>query len=295
MIGAVHIFNAAGLTFRAELFVMTAIVAWTYFLHAYFKREGVNHQYNDKKTAQGAVKYWDLSKCISTGHSPISSGAKLNLEFLIELRNEIAHQSTSRIDDAVGMELQACCINFNDELKKHFGNQYGLEKRLPLALQFVSFGRDQRSILKEAFALPPHVSSLIQAFESGLTDDQVSDPAFRYRVAFVPISAKKSSGSDECVVVIKPGSEEAEQISEVIFKEVNRARYIRRDVLTKVRKAGFPKFGEGDHTKIMQQLNAKDPSKGYGCKGDYKGSWVWFDKWIERVIEHCQESGEKYR
>lgn len=32
MIAAVHIFNGAGLTFRAELFIVTAIIAWTYLL-----------------------------------------------------------------------------------------------------------------------------------------------------------------------------------------------------------------------------------------------------------------------
>jgi uncharacterized protein DUF3644 len=50
-----------------------------------------------------------------------------NLEFLIELRHEIEHRSTSRIDDAVSSQLQACCINFNDIIKTHFGPQYGLD------------------------------------------------------------------------------------------------------------------------------------------------------------------------
>ena len=40
MIAAVHTFNSAGLTFRAELFIVTAIIAWTYLLHAWLKREG---------------------------------------------------------------------------------------------------------------------------------------------------------------------------------------------------------------------------------------------------------------
>ena len=34
MIAAVHTFNSAGLTFRAELFIVTAIIAWTCLLHA---------------------------------------------------------------------------------------------------------------------------------------------------------------------------------------------------------------------------------------------------------------------
>ena len=56
MIAAVHTFNGAGLTFRTELFIVTAIIAWTYLLHAWFKREGINFCYNTK-TKHGADKY----------------------------------------------------------------------------------------------------------------------------------------------------------------------------------------------------------------------------------------------
>lgn len=34
MIAAVHTFNSAGLYFKAELFIVTSIIAWTYLLHA---------------------------------------------------------------------------------------------------------------------------------------------------------------------------------------------------------------------------------------------------------------------
>jgi hypothetical protein len=45
MIAAVHVFNGAGLTFRGELFIVTAIIAWTYLLHAWFKKQGVDYSY----------------------------------------------------------------------------------------------------------------------------------------------------------------------------------------------------------------------------------------------------------
>lgn len=295
MIAAVHVFNSAGLMFRAELYITTAIIAWTYLLHAYYKREGISYKYKGKITAHGADRHRDLTQCLTTGKCPISEGAKTNLRFLIELWHEIEHQSTSRIDDAIGAELQSCALNFNEALRSIFGNQFGLEKRLPIALQFVSFGPDQRSRLKKASNLPAHVSSFISAFEHGLTDDQVKDPAFRLKIAFVPIAAKKAAGSDVAIVTIKPGSDTAQEVSDVIFKEVNRERYIRKDVLAAVKKAGFPRFGTGDHTKLVQELDAKDPAKGYGCQGEYKGMWVWYDRWIKRVLEHCKEQGDRYR
>jgi len=52
MVAAVHTFNSAGLTFRTELFIVTAVIAWTYLLHAWFKREGIDYRHT--KTESGA-------------------------------------------------------------------------------------------------------------------------------------------------------------------------------------------------------------------------------------------------
>jgi hypothetical protein len=49
---AVHTFNSGGLTFRAELFIVTAIIAWTYLLHAWFKREASTIGTRKKKAAK---------------------------------------------------------------------------------------------------------------------------------------------------------------------------------------------------------------------------------------------------
>ncbi|RWY88650.1 DUF3644 domain-containing protein [Rhizobium leguminosarum] len=294
MIAAVHVFNSAGLTFRAELFIVTAIISWTYLLHSYFKRHGIPYVYKDKRTSQGQDRYWDLAQCIGTGRCPLPEGVKTNLRFLIGLRNEIEHQSTTRIDDAVGAELQACCLNFNEAVKVLFGHQFGLEKRLPIALQFVSFGMDQRSALKKASSLPTHVSSFISAFEHDLSDEQVKDPSFRLKVAFVPIAAKKAAGADQAVITVPAGSELADKI-EIVFKEVNRSRFIRQEILDKVHAAGYPKFGPGAHTKLMTDLDAKNAANGYGCVGDYKAHWVWYDRWLETVLEHCKANPEKYQ
>ena len=138
MIAAVQTFNSAGLVFRAELFIVTAIIAWTYLLHAWFKREGINYRYPDKKTNQGAETYWGLTYCLKNSKCPAKGGVARNLNFLIEIRNEIEHRSTNRIDDSLGAKLQSCALNFNDLIKHEFGDHYGLEKRLPLALQFLS-------------------------------------------------------------------------------------------------------------------------------------------------------------
>ena len=295
MIAAVQTFNSAGLTFRAELFIVTVIIAWTYLLHAWFKREGIDYRYQGEKTKEGADRYWDLSRCLKHGKCPATGGVVKNLKFLIEIRHEIEHRSTSRIDDALGAKLQSCTLNFNDLLKKEFGVQYGLEKRLPIALQFVSFGSEQRSALKKASGLPKNLESAIDAFEHGLDEGQMKDPAYRMSYGFVPMAAKKPGAADAAVQIVSSGSAEAGEIEKIIFKEVNKNRYLPGKVVEKVQEAGFPNFRLHEHTQLWKARDAKKEVKGFGCPGDAPGSWVWFDRWVDEVLTHCEAEGDRYR
>ena len=295
MIAAVQTFNSAGLTFRAELFIVTAIIAWTYLMHAWFKREGIDYRYPGQKTKEGANKFWELGHCLKHGKCPAKDGVSKNLQFIIEIRHEIEHRSTSRVDEALGAKLQSCALNFNDLLKKEFGAQYGLEKRLPIALQFVSFSTEQRFALKKSSGLPKHLESAIDAFEHGLSEDQIKDPAYRMSYAFVPMVAKKPGAADAAVQIVSPGSAEAAEIEKIILKEVNKTRYPPGKVVGKVNLAGFPKFTMHDHTQLWKKLDAKKDGKGFGCQGDYQGSWVWFDRWVDEVISHCEAEGARYR
>lgn len=294
MIAAVQTFNSAGMTFRAELFIVTAIIAWTYLLHAWFRREGIDYRYPGQKTKEGAEKYWELGHCLKQDKCPAKDGVARNLQFLIEIRHEIEHRSTNRIDDALGAKLQSCALNFNELLKREFGAQYGLEKRLPLALQFVSFGTEQRSVLKKALGLPRHIEATIDAYEHGLTEEQIKDPAYRISYGFIPVTAKKPGAADTAIQIVSPGSDEAVEIEKIIFKEVNKVRFPPSKVVEKVQAAGYRKFRVHHHTDLWKRLKAKNLGKGYGCIGDY-GNWVWFDSWIEKVIEHCEQAGERFR
>ena len=87
------------------MFIVTAIIAWTYLLHAWFKREGIDYRHTKNqngqkvviKTPSGAEKFWELGQCLKHARCPIEQGTKDNLAFLLELRHEIEHRSTNRI------------------------------------------------------------------------------------------------------------------------------------------------------------------------------------------------------
>jgi Protein of unknown function (DUF3644) len=299
MIAAVHIFNGAGLNFRAELFIVTAIIAWTYLLHAWFRREGIDCRYikadgSIQKTKHGEDCYWELGKCLRHARCPIEKGAITNLDFLLALRHEIEHRSTNRIDDAVSAKLQACCINFNDSIKILFGAQFGLERRLPIALQFVTFSGDQRSVLTKASDLPPHIAAMMDAFHQTLTAEEQGDPRFAYRVAFIPKIGNRASNADLAIEFVKPDSEEGREINRVLLKEIDKRRHTASQIIQMMHDEGFPRFNQHNHTVLWRELDAKNPATGYGRTGDYPNTWVWYDSWLSRVRAHCQEHADRY-
>jgi hypothetical protein len=301
MIATVHTFNSAGLTFRAELFVVTAIIAWTYLLHTWFRREGIDYRYTKNqggekvvvRTPNGAEKYWDLSQCLKHPRCPIEAGARSNLELLLELRHEIEHRSTTRIDDAVSAKLQACCINFNDAIKTLFGAQYALERRLPIALQFVTFSPDHRALLKRATTLPRHVETMMDTFEQQLTPEQQADPRFAFRVFMVHKTANRVGGSDLAVELVAPGSDIAEKFN-LALKEVEKPKHLPKEIVRKIRREGWNCFTIDDHTRLWKRLGAKDPAKGYGAIAVGK-QWGWYETWLNRVREECEQHPELYK
>ncbi|MFC0103797.1 DUF3644 domain-containing protein [Sphingopyxis terrae] len=290
MIAAVHTFNSGGLLFRAEIFIVTAIIAWTYLMHAYYRREGVDYRYRRaglvQTTPNGAEKYWELGQCIATGACPLDHGAINNLKFLLEIRHEIEHRATNRIDDALSAKLQACCLNFNDAIKSLFGAQFALERRLPIALQFVTFDGSQRALLAGE-NLPAHIATAMDNFHNGLTEDEQKDPRFRYRVAFVPKVTGRATNADLAIDFVRPGSPEAAAVERVLLKEVERQKYLPSQIVTMVREAGYPHFNMFDHTKLAQQLDARNPAKGYGVL--VANAWYWYEGWFEKVIEKLVE------
>lgn len=298
MIAAVHTFNSAGLHFRSEIFITTAMIAWTYLCHSWFKREGVDYRYKQngavKLLPSGVESYWELGKCVRNNRIPISKPVRQNIEILLEIRHEIEHRSTNKIDDTLGPLMQACWINFNDAIRSWFGAQFALERRLPIALQFVTFDAAQATGLKKASTLPASIATTMDAYHAKMSEEELKDPAFSYRVAFVPKLGSKASKSDVAVEFIKADSEEAKAINAVLLKEIDKARYTAGQVIAAMRADGFPRFHQGHHTALWKELDAKNTSKGFGRPGDYQGTWVWYDSWMERVRAHCQENSERY-
>lgn len=301
MLLAVQSYNNPRTYFKSEVFIVVSMIAWTYLLHSYFKSKGIDYRYYKEaagkselvRTKFSAEKYWDLTHCLAQGECPLQEGTKRNLEFLIEIRHEIEHQMTRRLDQTISAKLQACCLNFNREIKALFGDRYGLEDELSFALQFSSMASEQRNQLLQEIDLPAHIVAMQTSFEEALTDEQIKDPSYSYRVAFVQRSVNSKGKADEVIEFVKADSAEGQEINRVLLKETEKKKFKPIDIIRLMQQEGYVRFRQHDHTQLWKGLNAMQPLSGFGVWLRPK-DWWWYENWIERVRAHCEEHKERY-
>jgi len=294
-LAAVQIFNNPQILFKSELFIVVMNIAWTYLLHAYFRKQHIDYRYSRPKgsrkaydrTKGGAFKYWELERCLNDDNSPIDPLAAQNLRFLIGLRHEIEHQMTTRIDGTLSAKFQACCLNFNDYIKEWFGDKFGIDQHLAFSLQFTAISREQADLLADT-PLPKNIASFIESFESELSDADYNSPRFAYRVIFVPKMANRKGQADEVIEFVKADSPLAQEINKAyaVIKETEKPKYLPGEIVKLMRQEGYTWFNIASHTDLWKTSDAKNPAKGYGTQ--VSKTWYWYDSWIERVREYCQ-------
>ena len=271
-------------------------------MHAYYRGKKIEYRYfartNRRRrfdlTKNGAYKYWELERCLNDDNSPVDKVATLNLRFLIELRHEIEHQMTTRIDDLLSARFQACCLNYNQYFKILFPKQEGIEKYLSFSLQFSSLSEKQIDQLIEYKDLPKNISGYIQTFDSNLSDEDFNNSKFSYRVLFVPKTANRKGQADRVIEFVRADSEIAKGINKeyVVIKEKEKPKYSATDIWKKMKGEGFIKFGPYQHTSLWKANDAKEPSKGYGVL--VVKTWYWYDTWLNFVRKHCEENKARY-
>lgn len=288
MLHAVQGFNNPQAYFKSEVFIVTAVIAWTYLMHAHFKRVGVDYRHRDRrtgdvlKTRHGADKYWELEHCLGDAACPLDEATKANLKFLIEIRHEIEHQMTRRIDDLISAKLQACCLNFNAALKAMFKAEYGLDRELGLALQFSGIATSQRDLLLKDTNLPAHLIAAHIAYEGSLPEAVVRDPKYAYRVAYVERSINSKGKADQAIEFIRPDSAEGQEVARVLVKESERKKYKPKDVIELMRREGHPNFNQYAHQLLWKAADAKNSAHKFGVELR-PGDWWWYDKWVDHV------------
>lgn len=301
---AIRVFNDPHVAFKSETFIVLMIIAWTYLLHAHYRRKGTEYRYYTQqgkrrqfdRTKHGAYKYWELERCINERTSPIDKDAANNLRFLIGLRHEIEHQMTRSLDNYLSGRYQACALNYNDYVKKLFGRRYGLDSHLTYSIQFVELTAEQVGGPAPAAQVPERLRAYIANFDAALDHEAYNSPRYSYRLLFKKKLVNKPGQADRVVEFIDPNSELAKSIDKEYWvkKEVERTKYLPSRVAEEVRKAGFKNFRvQPEHVNMWKAEDAKNPAKGYGVQ--VEGAWYWYESWINRCIELCQQAGDTYK
>jgi hypothetical protein len=302
MLTSVQIFNNPNIQFKSESFIVLSNIAWTYLLHAYYRSNSIEYRYFEMhgqrkrfdKTKRGAFKYWELERCLNDDQCPIDNIAKSNLKFLIGLRHEIEHQMTTRIDDYLSARFQACCLNYNEYIKKLFEPELGIDKHLSFSLQFSSITEEHATQLKEFSDLPANISAYINGFDAEISPQEYNDLRYSYRVLYVPKSVNHKGQADKVIEFLPANSPEAEKLNKeyVLIKEKEKPKFLPSKIVALMKEAGYTSFNQHHHTKFWKGMNAKQNGKGFGVQ--VATTWYWYDSWLNEVKKHCQENSQKY-
>lgn len=303
-LSAVQVFNNPLITFKSEMFIVNMIISWTYLLHAYYRSQKIEYRYHEispsgrkkfDKTKHGADKYWELERCLNEANSPVDKDAANNIRFLIGLRHEIEHQMTSRIDDALSARFQAACLNFNDLIKKLFGDEYGIDKHLSFSLQFTSLSDEQAQAMESyKDILPAHVARFVEEYDGKLSIDEYNSPKYAYRVLYTQKTVNRPGQADKVIEFVKPGSEAAEgiNITYAAIKEKEKQKYRATTIIKIMQEAGYSGFKQYQHTKLWRERDGKNPTKGYGI--EVEKYWYWYESWLTLVSQHCAANKKRY-
>lgn len=297
MLAAVQGFNDPTAHFKSERFIVTAVISWVYLLHYYYKQKGFDYTYRDKdgnavKTQNGADKLFELSQCLKMKECPLDEGTKRNLKYLIGIRNEIEHQKTSQIDDAISAKLQACCLNHNRYLKDLVGEQYALDRELSLALQFSRLDANQTKQLQQEDGLPENIRTYNANFEDSLSEGEYNDPHYAYRVAIFRKLINNKNKADSVAELVEPGSQVEKDINYVI-KDRERTKYLPKDIIERAHAKGYKKFNTYRHWKLWASEDAKRSDKGFGV--EVAGTWYWYQSWLDFVLSYLESTGDEYK
>ena len=301
MMSAVQIYNNPQITFKSETFITLAIIAWTYLLHAYYANQKIDFRYYHMKgkkklydkTKYGAYKHWELERCLNDDKSPIDPITSQNLRFLIGVRHEIEHQMTKKIDSSISAKLQACSINYNYYIKKLFGDVFGVDQELGLAIQFSPIEAEQKEQLYSNEKIANNVRNFITTFEDSLSEDELGNTHYAYRVVFARVDGKRiNSTTDQVITFVPADSPEAQGLNAAytLIKETEKRKYLSKGIVQKMHEKGYAWFTVGDMTSFWKiRLKSRDQ---YGIYIT-KSQWMWYENWLPVIEEYCQEEDQK--
>lgn len=281
MIAAVQVFNSPTLLFKVETFPVLAQIAWTYLLHEYYDRKGVAVVGDDGNSLL-------ISQILNREDCPLTVDVKKNLIALKTLRDNVEHKLLSSIGRTYWPLFQATCINFDQMIRKLFGENVGLESSLALSLQFGKMQLQQLAKLQK-YDLSPAIEAIDEEISQAIDETGKEGANYKFKVNYTFEKATKGDAH----IVFTENNDQAENIATILTKKVVGDElwpYKPMIVIQKVSEATGNIFTSHHHQLAWKKFgarprsNAKNPSD---CKKDYcyyhaaHKDYTYSDKWIE--------------
>jgi len=284
---AVQIFNSPTLNFKTEVFSILVNVAWTYLLHEFYMRKKVKIVSDDGRILL-------LSQMIKRPDCPLTAGMKKNLEALKLIRDAVEHNLLGKSDLKWLSLYQACCLNFDKVIRQLFGDALLLQNELAFALQFARLNVDQITEVQK-YEIPGHIEALDARLKEGMTDEQMDDLEYQFRVVYTLDSASKSRSH---IQFINPGSDEAKAIHNVLVKYKSADELYPHKpgrVAPLVAERSGRKFTSHNHTQawrkfvIRPRIGAAQPdatNKEYCIYHAAHKDYTYSERWVEFLVSH---------
>lgn len=253
MILAVQVFNSPAMCFKTEVFTMLANVAWTYLLHEYFERKGIKIVGMDGRSLL-------LGQMVDRHDCPLPKGAKDNLRSIKILRDDVEHKLLGRADCKWLGLFQACCLNFDKALCNLFEARLSLAHELAFALQFTKVDFEQISAMNK-YEVPTHIDAVDARLSDGMTEAQLADLEYQFRVIYTLDAVTKSRAHFQFV---QPDSVEGKDIRNVLVQhKLADHLYPHKpgDVVRAIKKRTGKSFSQHNHTQAWQKYRVR-PRRG---------------------------------
>tara|TARA_Y100000590_G_scaffold469260_1_gene655848 strand:+ start:2367 stop:3347 length:981 start_codon:yes stop_codon:yes gene_type:complete len=306
-LSAIQTFNNPLIQFKSEIFIVLMVIAWTYLLHAYYRSKKIDMRYPDNNTNNrrkyikigDEYKLWELSSCLKSEDCPLDQGIIDNLNFLIGIRNKIEHTGSHELHHYISAKFQACCINYNQTLKRLFGDSFSLDKKIPISLQLFSFGESQIDSLKDKKGLPQNIIEFINSFEGTIEDS--NDSQYSYKVLYTRDSVSNVNKADMAYRFLAEDSEDGKKIHNVLFKQRNYTKITETGIVELMQEEGFSKFKSSSHRIFWKSkwptLNDRNKkAKEFGELLPTGNQWLWYEeKWVPEVRAYCVKNSSLYK
>lgn len=281
MILAVTIFNSGTYKFKTGIFAILANIAWTYLLHEF-------HHRKDGSILNADGTTFALSQMLSRTDCPLSKGIKNNLITIKTIRDEVEHKLLGRSDPRWLSVFQACCLNFDKTIVEMYGSRLSLQNEISVALQFGKLQIDHAAQM-QMYDVPQHIAALDALLTANLSEEELNDIEYQFRVVYTFDSASKGSAH---IQFITPDSDEGKSVHNVLQKyKISDDLYPHKpsEVAALVAEKSSTRFNVSDHTNAWRKHKVR-PAKGDKTNRTYciyhkaYNSYTYNDAWVELLV-----------